>query len=172
MLKLMAIAGGALLLTGCLRPLHAPVAGVSGASSTSQQLSGVAIEISGNRLAHYFRNELEFELRGGANAAPAGADAKYRLAVATRQAISSTLLDRVTGLADAATLHVFADYVLYRSGKAEPLTAGHVIAVVSYERSQQRFATIRAARDAEIQAARQLAEQLRTRVVVHLTSNP
>jgi hypothetical protein len=41
---------------------------------------------------------------------------------------------------------------------------------VSYERSIQRFANTRAARDSEILAARQLADQIRSRVAAFLAT--
>jgi LPS-assembly lipoprotein len=172
LMKVLIVAGGAALLGGCLRPLHAPMASDAAGSAVARQMSDVAIELSGDRLAHYFRNELEFELRGGATAAPVAANATYRLAIVTRQVIGSTLLDRQTGLADAAQLSVSADYKLFKTGKTEPVASGRAIAGISYERSQQRFATIRAARDAEIQAARQLAEQVRTRLAAYFTTSP
>jgi LPS-assembly lipoprotein len=162
--------GLALALGACVRPLHAP--GVTSSSAVSQQLAQVAIELQGDRLAHYFRNELEFELRGGAAAPPSAGGSKYRLVVTARQTIGSTLLDRFSGLADAATLTVNAEYALFRTGTTESINTGTAIAIVSYERSQQRFASQRAARDAEIQSARQLAEQIRNRVATFLSANP
>ncbi|MGL5115332.1 MAG: LPS assembly lipoprotein LptE [Beijerinckiaceae bacterium] len=170
-LQLVIVALGVATLGGCVRPLHAPGAADRG-SSVAQRLAGIAIEVRGDRLAHFFRNELEFELRGGAKVSPGASETQYRLVVVASQRVNSTLLDRISGLADAATLNVDAQYQLYRTGKAEAVSSGNVIAVVSYERSQQRFATVRAARDAEIQAARQLAEQLRGRVATYVASNP
>ncbi len=43
-----------------------------------------------------------------------------------------------------------------------------VPAMASYDRDAQRFANIRAARDAEIRAAKTLADQIRTRLAVAL----
>ena len=70
--------------------------------------------------------------------------------------------------------------VLVLSPKAEfpQLQAGDVIVTVdgkavgnaSYDRSQQRFANVRAARDAEIRLARSLAEQIRVRISAALAS--
>jgi LPS-assembly lipoprotein len=40
----------------------------------------------------------------------------------------------------------------------------------SYDRFPQRFASVRAARDAEIRVAKLLADQIRTRVAAHLAT--
>jgi LPS-assembly lipoprotein len=45
---------------------------------------------------------------------------------------------------------------------------GTVTSFASYDRSAQRFANIRAARDAEIRDARTLADQLTTQVAAQL----
>jgi LPS-assembly lipoprotein len=48
------------------------------------------------------------------------------------------------------------------------VATGSAFAVTSYERSSQRFANLRAARDAEIRSARALAEQIRVRLAADL----
>ena len=51
---------------------------------------------------------------------------------------------------------------------AQQVTTGAATSVASYDRSQQRFANVRAARDAEIRAATVLADQIRTRLGIAL----
>ncbi len=50
------------------------------------------------------------------------------------------------------------------------MTTGKATATASYDRSAQRFATVRAARDADIRLAKVLSEQIRTRLSAALAS--
>jgi len=151
---------------GCLRPLYGSQE--YGGLAVQQGLSGIKIELDGQRLAHYLRNELEFGLRGGD---PDSTTMKYRLAITASQRTDAAIVDRVTGQAEAGYMTITARYALYNMDKpARKLTEGDARVLVSYDRYQQRFATIRAARDAEIQGAKQLAEQIKTRVATYLVS--
>lgn len=152
-------------LGGCLRPLYG--SSEFGGLAVDQALKGVRIELEGERLAHYLRNELEFNLRGGA---PGAAAVTHRLTISTRQVVQAALVDRLIGAAESATIQIDASYTLYPVGKTVAATQGEARAIVSYDRGQQRFATIRSARDAEILGARQLADQIRTRVAAYLAA--
>ena len=55
-------------------------------------------------------------------------------------------------------------------GGGDAILTGSAFASASSDRSPQRFAAVRAARDAEIRAARQLAELIRTRVAAGLAA--
>lgn len=155
-------------LGGCLRPLYGSPD--LGGLAVQNGLAGIKIEVAGERLAHYLRNELEFGLRGGDPDAVA-ASTTHRLVITASQTTQSAIVDRVTGAAENAVISINARYLLYPIGKTVAVTEGDARVLVSYERSQQRFASIRAARDAEIQAARQLADQIRTRVAAFLATN-
>lgn len=152
-------------LSGCFRPLYGTAE--FGGLAVDQALRGVKIELQGERLAHYLRNELEFNLRGGN---PAAAPTTHRLAISARQTTLSAIVDRLTGAAESAAIQIDANYQLYEIGKTTPATQGDARVIVSYDRGQQRFAAIRAARDTEIQGARQMADQIRTRVAAYLAS--
>jgi LPS-assembly lipoprotein len=152
-------------LSGCLRPLYGS-AEFNGLQA-QDGLAGVAINVQGERLAHYLRNELEFTLRGGN---PAAAQTRYTLAVTASSRTGGATIDRISGAAENAALFIDAKFVLIEVGKTKPVNEGVANVVVSYDRSQQRFANVRAARDAEIQGARQLAEQIRNRVASFLAT--
>ena len=49
------------------------------------------------------------------------------------------------------------------------ITTGTATAQATYDRFNQRFATVRAARDAEIRLAKTLAEQVKTRLAATLS---
>jgi LPS-assembly lipoprotein len=152
-------------LGGCLRPLYGSAE--FGGLAVQQGLAGVSIDIQGERMAHYIRNELEFGLRGGdPNVAPV----THRLLVTARQNTAAAVVDRLTGTAESGYMTISAKYWLYPKDKTKADTEGDASVLVSYDRSQQRFATTRAARDAEIQGAKQLAEQIKTRIAAYMAS--
>jgi LPS-assembly lipoprotein len=157
---------GALALGGCLRPLYGSAE--YGGLAVQAGLAGVEVSIQGERLAHYIRNELEFQLRGGN---PAQAPIRYKLVVSAKQTTNTAIIDRVAGVAETATMVIDASYSMTPLVGSKVATEGTARVLVSYDRSQQRFATVRAARDAEIQGATQLAEQIRTRIATYLAAN-
>ena len=153
-------------LGGCLRPLYGQQE--NGGLAVQEGLQGVKVELDGQRLAHYLRNELEFGLRGGD---PDPAATRYRLTVNASSRTDAAIVERLTGQAESGYMMLTARYVLYPIDNPKTkLTEGDARVLVSYDRFQQRFVTIRAARDAEIQGAKQLAEQIRTRIATYLVS--
>jgi LPS-assembly lipoprotein len=155
----------ALGLAGCFRPLYGSPEFNGLSAQTS--LAGVTVNIQGERLAHYLRNELEFGLRGGD---PAVAQRRYELTVVPTTRTAGAIVDRIAGVAESAVMVIEAKYFLKEIGKSPTLNEGTAVANVSYERSLQRFANTRAARDAEIQAARVLADQIRGRIASYLAT--
>jgi LPS-assembly lipoprotein len=152
-------------LGGCFRPLYGSPE--FGGLAIQQGLAGVSIDISSDRMAHYIRNELEFGLRGGdPNVAPV----THRLVVTAKQITAAAVVDRLTGTAESGYMTISAKYWLYPRDKTKADTEGDASVLVSYDRTQQRFATTRAARDAEIQGAKQLAEQIKTRIAAYMAS--
>lgn len=150
-------------LSGCIQPLYGSFAG---GSDVAGEMQAIAVDPIPGRLGHYLGNELIFGLNGTGARVPA----KYRLAVAFTETVQSPLLDTVTGYPTAATIVVNADYRLLPAGGGEPLAKGRVTAIASYDRTSQRFANLRAARDAEIRNAKTLADQIRTRIAVALAA--
>ena len=57
------------------------------------------------------------------------------------------------------------------SATGEVVTAGESVVRIPYERSPQRFASLRAARDAQIRAAKTLADLIRNRIAADLTAS-
>jgi LPS-assembly lipoprotein len=95
-------AGLGVVLAGCFRPLHGPTA-------SGQQLDDVlaAIDVAPvttstayERLGHYLRNELIFDLNGSGVPAPK----RYRLALAFSQVLSTPIVDTATGRAQTANV--------------------------------------------------------------------
>lgn len=152
-----------LALSGCIQPLYGSL-GANG--DTAGELQAIAVDPVPGRLGHYVGNELIFNLNGtGAKVPP-----KYRLAVTLSENVETPLLDTVTGYPTAASVVVNADYRLLPVGGGEPIAKGRVTALASYDRTSQRFANLRAARDAEIRDAKTIAEQIRTRIAADLAT--
>ena len=152
-----------LALSGCIQPLYGSL-GTNG--DIAGELKTIAVNPISGRLGHYVGNELIFGLNGtGAHVTP-----KYHLAVTLIENVQTPLLDTVSGYPTAANVVVQADYQLLPAGGGEPVTKGRVSALASYDRTSQRFANLRAARDAEIRDAKTIADQIRTRIAAALAA--
>ncbi|MFC4175310.1 LPS assembly lipoprotein LptE [Microvirga sp. GCM10011540] len=161
------VAGLSLGLSACFRPLYGPTA-------SGQQLQDAlaAIEIPEitwpeprARFAHYLRSELIFALNGSGAEAPK----RYVLTLSYNQGLTTPIVDTESGRALSATITGNLTYTLKAKDGSQVVATGVATAYASYDRFQQRFATVRAARDAEIRLAKTLAEQVRTRLSAALT---
>ncbi|MCI0467656.1 MAG: LPS assembly lipoprotein LptE [Beijerinckiaceae bacterium] len=151
----------AFALSGCFRPLYGSLAA---GGDVASELQAIAVDPIPGRIGHYLGNELIFALNGTGAKVPA----KYHLTVLVLETVQTPLLDTVTGYPSAATVVLNADYRLLRAGGSEPVATGRVTAIASYDRTSQRFANLRAARDAGIRDAKTLADQIRTRLAAAL----
>lgn len=156
-LRLLLAAALPVALGGCLRPMYGP--DTSGASIVTK-LEGIIVDDVPDRLGHYLVQEVRFQLDGS------GGDTKpvYRLAMTATETVQSSIVNTSTGRATAATIIVRVNYTLTEIATAKVLLSQSAYTTASYERGPQRFESVRAARDAEIRAAKQLADQIRTRL--------
>jgi LPS-assembly lipoprotein len=115
------------------------------------------------RFGHYLRSELIYALNGSGSDVPKS----YVLNLSYAQTLSTPIVDTASGRALSATLTGNLTYTL-RQGSTI-VTTGVATSSASYDRFEQRFATVRAARDAEIRLARELAGQVRTRLQAELS---
>ena len=150
-----------LIVSGCLKPMYGGVEG----QALRSDLAAIAIEPIPERVGHYLANDLRFSLNGtGSQVTP-----KYRLFVQIRERVQTPLVDTISGRATAGSVVIDADYKLLPEGGGAPVTQGVAFTFASYDRTSQRFANIRAARDAEIRDAKALADQIRTRLAIALS---
>jgi LPS-assembly lipoprotein len=70
--------------------------------------------------------------------------------------------------ANAATVTVTATYALKRVGVGETMATGTATNATVYDRTEQRFANLRAQRDAEIKLAKSLADEIELRLAAYL----
>lgn len=145
---------------GCFKPMYG---GVEGAA-LQNELQAIAIDPIPERAGHYLANELRFLLNGtGSEVKP-----KYRLQITLRERVQASLVDSTSQRASAGSIIIDADYKLVPMQGGSPVAKGVAFTFASYDRSSQRFANIRAARDAEIRDARVLAEQIKMRLAAEL----
>jgi LPS-assembly lipoprotein len=156
-------------LAACFQPLYGPsVAG----GRVSDQLA--AIEVAPvlaaqgqERVTHHLRSELVFDLDGSGQPRPK----QYKLTVSVTERIATPIIDAVSGRADSATLIANATYTLATLDGTRVITTGSAMSSASYDRHAQRFASVRAARDAEIRIAKLLSEQIKTRIAAALATS-
>jgi LPS-assembly lipoprotein len=121
-----------------------------------------------DRIAHYLRNDLIFNLNGTGTSPPL----KYRLTVTTKETTTTPTVESQEGVADAATLTVSAKYVLTPYGGGAPIIANEALSSAVYDTSYNHFANQRAARDAEIRLAKSLADEMELRIAAALAVGP
>ncbi len=147
----------ALPLVGCVEPMYGAFSSNPGLQS---DLQAIEVDEIPTRLGHYVHNELIFGFNGtGSTVSP-----RYRLSVALRERIQTPILDTVTTRATSATVVVDAEYRLVSLPGNVDVTSGKALGIASYDRFANRFANVRAARDAEIREAKVIADSIRTRV--------
>lgn len=156
----------ALALGGCLQPMYGQLS--EGGQNLQGDLQAIAIEPIPDRIGHYLGDDLIFDLNGTGSHVPP----KYRLFVTLNESSQTPLVDTVTGIATSSSVVINADYRLVQAGTGLPIAKGHAFVFKSYDRNSDRYGNVRAARDAEIQDAKQLSDQLRIRLAAALSHHP
>ena len=151
------------LLGGCFKPL---LAGAGGERLRSE-LESIRVEPIPDRMGHYLGNELSFLLGTGS----ANPSTQYRLQINLVQRVQTPVIDTVSGRASAASFMVDAEYKLKPISSENVIASGVAFTLISYDRTSQRYSNIRAGRDAEIKAARSLAEQIRLKLISDLSAH-
>ena len=151
------LAGG-----GCLRPLYGPTASGIPLSRAlaSIEVAPVHTSTGQERLGHNLRSELIFDLDGSGTTS----EKRYRLALDASESVQVTTTDTLTGRADAAFLNVSVKYTLTSNDGSRPVATGIARATATYFRDPQRFASVRAARDAEVRASKLIADDIKQRL--------
>ena len=156
-------------LAACFQPLYGT--GVAGGRVPDQlaaiEVAPVIAAQGQERVTHHLRSELVFDLDGSGQPRPK----HYKLTVSVSERIATPIIDAVSGRADSATLIANATYTLSTLDGARVITSGTATSSASYDRHAQRFASVRAARDAEIRIAKLLSEQIRTRLAAALATS-
>lgn len=147
-------------LAGCFQPLYSE----SAHPGLVEDLRAIEVEPIKDRIGHYLADNLITELNGTGQTPPP----KYRLTVTVSTASTTPTVNALTNVATSATMTAEAHFTLNRvDGGAQVLT-GVASANASYDRSQQRYNDLRAARDAEIRLARSLSQDISLRLAALL----
>ncbi len=154
------IAFAAVGLSGCFQPLY----GSSSGTDIGREMAAITVTPAPDRAGYYLSKELTFALNGGGESP----GQKYRLTVNVHERVTTPLIDTVSGRASAAILAIDVDYKLVSTINSDVVASGTAFTTESYDRSSQRFANIRAARDAEIRGAKVISDQIRTRIAAAL----
>jgi LPS-assembly lipoprotein len=161
----------ALSLGGCLQPLHGGTgtAGLSApgaAGATARGMAAIDILPIDGRVGQQIRNNLIFAFTGG-SAAPAPL---YRLDVSVQVIGTQTaVVDPYTDRPEVETAGVDAAFTLTQIGTGTPAFNGKAFGRATYTRTRQRYASVRAQRDAEDRAATMVVEQIRAQLQGHFS---
>jgi LPS-assembly lipoprotein len=169
-LRPLAVAGllvAGLALSGCTTTGIRPLYGSSG-SGTVVALKDVDVTTSG-RIGQQIRNDVVFGFSGGAGEP---VKPRWRLEIATTDVDTAVGIDRYANLATGRLDQISANWVLTEVGTNRTLVTGTSFANAAYDYSQQRFADVRAKRDAENRAAQAIALDIRTKIAVWFSEHP
>lgn len=160
--------------TGCtVRPLYGDVtaATTQRGGVSAAKLAAIDIRPIEDRVAQEVRNHLIFLFNGGAGQ-PASPLYTLDLGVRTLRASAATVQPATDDLEPtAAVVTLRGSYVLSDARTGDRISAGVRSVQASYDISRQAFAALRAERDAQNRAARELAELLRL-VIAQELENP
>ncbi|QKV19841.1 LPS assembly lipoprotein LptE [Oricola thermophila] len=155
------------LLAGCtIQPLYAPAPRSDARQGSA--LAAIDIKPVNERVDQELRNHLIFLLSGGAGQP---SDAAYELTLDASARSAGALLSQSStsdGEPTARTVTVTASYDLVRIADGSTVSSRNATASASFDVSLQEFANIRAERDAENRAAREVAEQLHALIAADL----
>jgi LPS-assembly lipoprotein len=172
--RLAVVLAAASLTAGCFEPLYGSRPSID-AESVHDKFSAVEIPPIPSpkgqpaaRLAVALRNSLQYSLNGGA-----GANAPiYRLNVYVSTTFLSVIVDVTSGRPDAQLDSVTASYQLVEIATGKPVLSDSTFAHVDFDTpgSAQRFAALRAQRDAEDRATEVVAETIRNRLASYFVA--
>jgi LPS-assembly lipoprotein len=165
----------AALTAGCFQPLYAEHPTPAGGTSLSGQLSAVDVAPidapGGSRLARVtvgVRNELIYDLTSGSG----GVSPTHRLDVKLAATQLQVIVDINTARPDVNNYGIDGTYTLTNLATGKVVVKGQTFARVSYNipGQEQRFAGERGLRDAENRAAKEIAENIRSRLASYFVA--
>lgn len=167
----LAVAAGA---GGCFQPLYGDRS-VDGGPGLRSALAAVDVKqidaLKGSdeaRLAVEIRNALLFDLTGGG----AGTRPAYALTIKMSSTVADIIVDTTTTRPAIEDYGINATYVLAEIASGKQVVTGQTFARVSYDipGQEQRFARLRGLRDAETRAAKEIADNIRSRLASYFAA--
>lgn len=156
-----------MLVAGCgdsgFRPLYASSA-ING-SDVNEKLAQLSVAPIPGRVGQRVRNELIFQSTGGGYAA----EPLYRLEIVLIESISATLV-QIDGNSSGSVYNLKATFRLIRLDDKSVALQGASYGRVAFQRFDSVFANVRARQDAENRAARNVADDLKSRLAAYLSN--
>lgn len=161
-LRIAAICLFAAALGGCqFQPMYAQTPLFGSGQSLRDALKDVDVASIDGRIGNELRNDLIFELTGGNGSQP---NAPYRLTMVVTTNSVNPIVDITSGRPESESISFDVVYKLQDAVNGRIVLTEKALARVTVDRSPQRYARIRAVRDAENRAAKVVAEQIRSRL--------
>ncbi len=166
-MKKVLLAFAMLALPACtLEPLYGSLA--PGIAPVGSGLSQIEIAPIGGRNGISLRNELIFVLTGGGQPV---ANGRFKLDIALQQNVTPTQYEQISGRPTSALQYVAATYFLTDRQSGKKVYQSRSFARTTYDQDIQRFANIRAERDAEDRAVKVLAQEIRNSLAAYFAQN-
>ncbi|MEM9222779.1 MAG: LPS assembly lipoprotein LptE [Pseudomonadota bacterium] len=170
-----AILAFALLVAACqVRPLYSDASSGGPLSPTPDlraividQVVNEAAEIEENRIEQVLRNELLFQFRGDGGPPD---QRLYRLRLITTASTDPLAVELEEDLPSAVLLTLNGTFILSEIATENTLLTGSATSTASYDFSSQRFANVRAQRDAGSRAAKIMAQNIATRIAAYFAA--
>jgi len=158
---------------GCtVRPLYQSDKAIQTGAvvGANAELRSIVIDEVRTRYGQELRNQLIFLFNGGAGQPTTP---KYRMVLNVEEVVTNEAVVSVgnENRPTAALLQMTAKYVLTEADTGKPVAAATRSITSSYDQPPQEFANLRARRDAENRAARELAEIIRLDVAQRLSKS-
>ncbi len=156
----------ALAAGGCnVRPLYGTAATAENAT-VQTALSDIEVNPVEGRVGQQIYNDLNALLDAGG-----AGDTTYALSFTVRSQYANIITRSVSGLPGGRNVRLTARYQLYKKDEVDvPILSGGVVRIAPYDYFTQRFANDRAQIDAENRAAREIAEDIRTRLAAYFAT--
>ncbi len=143
-------------LAGCFQPLYSE----SAHPGLVEDLRAIQVAPIKDRVGHYLADDLATDLNGTGQSPPP----KYRLTVTVTLGTQTPTVNSELNVATSATVTGEANYTLNKVDGGAEVLKGNASAAAAYDRTQQRYNDMRAARDAEIRLARALSSEISLRL--------
>jgi LPS-assembly lipoprotein len=158
----------AALAGGCFQPLYGEQSPTGGPVLRDQLSAVEVLNIAApkgsdeSRIAVEIRNALIYDFTGGGYPAPP----THRLRISMSSTRASIIVDVNTSRPDVENYGLNATYTLTEVATGKIVVTGTTFARVSYDipGQEQRYARVRGLRDAELRAAKVVADNIRSRL--------
>ncbi len=150
-------------LSGCFQPLY----GEAAHPGLVEDLRAIEVAPIKDRIGHYLAEDLIADLNGTGQTA---AQPKYRLVVTVSTGTQTPTVNSELNVATSATVTGEANYSLVKVDGGKEVVKGVASVAAAYDRTTQRYADLRAARDAEIRIARTLSSEITLRLASALAA--